>query len=142
MDGKAVAKQVESILKSGGKGSVSVPGLDNPKEQIPNAFAGHSANAEMFPTRQRWWWWSGPLRAGGDHADRPIHPAPSGAAPCAVRNYIISMGTQTPPMTARLWDFSGTFSSARGTSEGLSAAQSGKRAKGRKGPPTQARGPS
>ncbi|WP_449343970.1 C40 family peptidase [Streptomyces nigrescens] len=37
VDGKAVAKQVESILKSGDKGSVSVPGLDNPKEQIPNA---------------------------------------------------------------------------------------------------------
>ncbi|MFG2862240.1 C40 family peptidase [Streptomyces sioyaensis] len=37
MDAKAVARQVESILKGGGKGSVSVPGLDNPKEQIPNA---------------------------------------------------------------------------------------------------------
>ncbi|GFE25760.1 hypothetical protein Sliba_62130 [Streptomyces nigrescens] len=48
---------------------------------------------------------------------------------------------QTPPVTAHLWDFSGTFSSARGTSEGLSAAQSGKRVKGRKGPQTQVRGP-
>ncbi|MCZ1020352.1 C40 family peptidase [Streptomyces albulus] len=37
VDAKAVATQVESILKGGGKGSVSVPGLDNPKEQIPNA---------------------------------------------------------------------------------------------------------
>ncbi|MFH8684248.1 C40 family peptidase [Streptomyces lydicus] len=37
VDTKAVAKQVESILKGGGKGSVSVAGLDNPKEQIPNA---------------------------------------------------------------------------------------------------------
>lgn len=37
VDAKAVAKQVESILKGGGKGSVSVPGLDDPKEQIPNA---------------------------------------------------------------------------------------------------------
>lgn len=40
-----------------------------------------------------------------------------------------------------LWDFSGTFSSDRGTSEGLSAAQSGKPLKARKGPPTQVRGP-
>ncbi len=40
-----------------------------------------------------------------------------------------------------LWDFSGTFSSVRGTSEGLSAAQSGKRVKGRKGTPMQVRGP-
>ncbi|UQA98079.1 C40 family peptidase [Streptomyces halobius] len=37
VDAKAMAKQVESILKGGGKGSVSVPGLDNPTEQIPNA---------------------------------------------------------------------------------------------------------
>ncbi|MGW5818681.1 C40 family peptidase [Streptomyces noursei] len=37
VDAKAVATQVESTLKSGGKGSVSVPGLDAPKEQIPNA---------------------------------------------------------------------------------------------------------
>ncbi|MEU8913127.1 C40 family peptidase [Streptomyces nigrescens] len=37
VDAKAMAKQVESILKGSGKGSVSVPGLDNAKEQIPNA---------------------------------------------------------------------------------------------------------
>ncbi|MGW1374684.1 C40 family peptidase [Streptomyces sp. NPDC002446] len=37
VDASAVAKQVESILKGDGKGSVSVPGLDAPKEQIPNA---------------------------------------------------------------------------------------------------------
>ncbi|MFE0187560.1 C40 family peptidase [Streptomyces sp. NPDC059008] len=37
VDTAAVAKQVESILKGGSKGSVSVPGLDDPKEQIPNA---------------------------------------------------------------------------------------------------------
>lgn len=37
VDAKAVAEQVQSILKGGGKGSVSVAGLDNPKEQIPNA---------------------------------------------------------------------------------------------------------
>lgn len=37
VDTAAVAKQVESILKSGGKTTVSVPGLDDPAEQIPNA---------------------------------------------------------------------------------------------------------
>ncbi|SOE15099.1 NlpC/P60 family protein [Streptomyces sp. 2323.1] len=37
VDAKAVAKQVDSILKGGGKGSVSVRGLDNPREQISNA---------------------------------------------------------------------------------------------------------
>ncbi|MGH4028708.1 C40 family peptidase [Actinomycetota bacterium Odt1-20B] len=37
VDSAAVAKQVKSILKGGGKGSVSVSGLDDPKEQIPNA---------------------------------------------------------------------------------------------------------
>ncbi|MEU9987892.1 C40 family peptidase [Streptomyces sp. NPDC048045] len=37
VDSAAVAKQVESTLKGDGKGSVSVSGLDAPKEQIPNA---------------------------------------------------------------------------------------------------------
>ncbi|MFD8812175.1 C40 family peptidase [Streptomyces sp. NPDC059627] len=37
VDSAAVAKQVESILKGNGKGSVSVSGLDAPEEQIPNA---------------------------------------------------------------------------------------------------------
>ncbi|MFF3631613.1 C40 family peptidase [Streptomyces sp. NPDC002164] len=37
VDSAAVAKQVESILKGGGKATVSVPGLDDPAEQIPNA---------------------------------------------------------------------------------------------------------
>ncbi|MFE5908682.1 hypothetical protein ACFQ6B_06285 [Streptomyces wedmorensis] len=37
VDSAAVAKQVESILKGGGKAAVSVPGLDDPAEQIPNA---------------------------------------------------------------------------------------------------------
>jgi cell wall-associated NlpC family hydrolase len=37
VDSAAVAKQVKSILKGDGKGSVSVPGLDDPEEQIPNA---------------------------------------------------------------------------------------------------------
>lgn len=37
VDATAVAKQVKSILKNGGRGSVSVPGLDGPKEQIANA---------------------------------------------------------------------------------------------------------
>ncbi|MFG3363554.1 C40 family peptidase [Streptomyces sp. NPDC048156] len=37
VDSAAIAKQVESILKGDGKGSVSVSGLDDPEEQIPNA---------------------------------------------------------------------------------------------------------
>ncbi|MGX1675632.1 C40 family peptidase [Streptomyces sp. NPDC055400] len=37
VDSSAVAKQVESILKGGGKGFASVAGLDHPTEQIPNA---------------------------------------------------------------------------------------------------------
>ncbi|MEV3853175.1 C40 family peptidase [Streptomyces sp. NPDC050095] len=37
VDSVAVAKQVASILKGDGKASVSVPGLDKPAEQIPNA---------------------------------------------------------------------------------------------------------
>ncbi|MFC8275121.1 C40 family peptidase [Streptomyces sp. NPDC057271] len=37
VDSAVVAKQVESILKGGGKAAVSVPGLDDPAEQVPNA---------------------------------------------------------------------------------------------------------
>lgn len=37
VDSAAVAKQVESILKGDGEVSVSVSGLDDPEEQIPNA---------------------------------------------------------------------------------------------------------
>ncbi|WP_435220700.1 C40 family peptidase [Streptomyces sp. Tue6028] len=37
VDSAAVAKQVESILKGNGKGSVSVSGLDDPEAQIPSA---------------------------------------------------------------------------------------------------------
>ncbi|MFD6995110.1 C40 family peptidase [Streptomyces mirabilis] len=37
VDSTAVAKQVESILKGDGKGAVSVSGLGDPEEQIPNA---------------------------------------------------------------------------------------------------------
>ncbi|MFJ2877354.1 C40 family peptidase [Streptomyces sp. NPDC086796] len=37
VDSAAVAKQVDSILRGGGKATVSVPGLDDPAEQIPNA---------------------------------------------------------------------------------------------------------
>lgn len=37
VESAAVAKQVESILKGGDKGSVAVPGLDDTEEQIPNA---------------------------------------------------------------------------------------------------------
>ncbi|MGP3948465.1 C40 family peptidase [Streptomyces sp. 7N604] len=37
VDTAAVARRVESILKGDGKRSMSVPGLDDPEEQIPNA---------------------------------------------------------------------------------------------------------
>ncbi|OCC11554.1 C40 family peptidase [Streptomyces sp. PTY087I2] len=37
VDATAVAKQVKAILKGGDKGSVSVPGLDAPAEQVPHA---------------------------------------------------------------------------------------------------------
>ncbi|MGW5906511.1 C40 family peptidase [Streptomyces althioticus] len=37
VDTAAVAKQVKAILDGGDKGSVSVPGLDDPAEQVPNA---------------------------------------------------------------------------------------------------------
>lgn len=37
VDTAAVATQVKAILDGGDKGSVSVPGLDDPAEQVPNA---------------------------------------------------------------------------------------------------------
>ncbi|NBE53960.1 C40 family peptidase [Streptomyces boluensis] len=37
VDTGAVATQVKNILDGGGKGSVSVPGLDDPAEQVPHA---------------------------------------------------------------------------------------------------------
>ncbi|WP_435596781.1 C40 family peptidase [Streptomyces sp. S1] len=37
VDTGAVAQQVKAILEDGEKGSVSVPGLDDPAEQVPNA---------------------------------------------------------------------------------------------------------
>ncbi|MEU9319584.1 C40 family peptidase [Streptomyces sp. NPDC048295] len=37
VDAGAVAKQVKAILHGGDKGKVSVPGLDDPSEQVPNA---------------------------------------------------------------------------------------------------------
>ncbi|WP_225080514.1 C40 family peptidase [Streptomyces sp. CoT10] len=37
VDTSALAAQVKAILDGGGKGTVSVPGLDDPAEQIPNA---------------------------------------------------------------------------------------------------------
>ncbi|MFJ1744179.1 hypothetical protein ACIOG4_36680 [Streptomyces microflavus] len=37
VDTSAVAAQVKAILDGGGKDAVSVPGLDNPEEQVPNA---------------------------------------------------------------------------------------------------------
>lgn len=36
-DAAAVAAQVKGILHGGGKGTVSVPGLDDPADQVPNA---------------------------------------------------------------------------------------------------------
>ncbi|MGW2056256.1 C40 family peptidase [Streptomyces sp. NPDC001840] len=37
VDTAAVAAQVKAILDGGGKGPVSIPGLDDPAEQVPNA---------------------------------------------------------------------------------------------------------
>ncbi|WP_329612484.1 C40 family peptidase [Streptomyces brevispora] len=37
VDTAAVASQVKAILNGGGKGKVSVPGLDDPADQVPNA---------------------------------------------------------------------------------------------------------
>ncbi|WP_405539671.1 C40 family peptidase [Streptomyces sp. NBC_00075] len=52
VDSAAVAKQVESILKGDGKGSVSVSGLDEPEEQIPNAKTIQATGVAMkVPTR-------------------------------------------------------------------------------------------
>ncbi|MEU6416033.1 C40 family peptidase [Streptomyces spiralis] len=47
VDSVAVAKQVESILKGRGKTTVSVPGLDHPAEQIPNAKAIQATGVAM-----------------------------------------------------------------------------------------------
>ncbi|MGW6912055.1 C40 family peptidase [Streptomyces sp. NPDC054940] len=46
-DSAAVAKQVKSILKGDGKGSVSVSGLDDPEEQMPNAEAIQATGVAM-----------------------------------------------------------------------------------------------
>ncbi|SOE32582.1 C40 family peptidase [Streptomyces sp. OK228] len=52
VDSAAVAKQVESILKGHGKKSVSVSGLDEPEEQIPNAKTIQATGVAMkMPTR-------------------------------------------------------------------------------------------
>ncbi|MET9608385.1 C40 family peptidase [Streptomyces sp. NPDC006512] len=47
VDTAAVAGQVESVLKGSSSGSVSVPGLDDPKEQIPNAKAIQATGVAM-----------------------------------------------------------------------------------------------
>ncbi|MFJ8795100.1 C40 family peptidase [Streptomyces sp. NPDC102462] len=47
VDNSTVAKQVESILKSNAKGAVSVAGLDDPEEQIPNAEAIQATGVAM-----------------------------------------------------------------------------------------------
>ncbi|WJY50068.1 C40 family peptidase [Streptomyces chengbuensis] len=52
VDSTAVTKQVESILKGGGKATVSIPGLDDPAEQIPNAKTIQATGVAMkVPTR-------------------------------------------------------------------------------------------
>ncbi|MFJ8532833.1 C40 family peptidase [Streptomyces sp. NPDC093591] len=52
VDSAAVAKQVKSILKGDGKGSVSVSGLDDPEGQIPNAEAIQATGVALkVPTR-------------------------------------------------------------------------------------------
>lgn len=52
VDSAAVAKQVESILKGDGKGSVSVAGLDDPEDQIPYAETIQATGVAMkVPTR-------------------------------------------------------------------------------------------
>ncbi|MGW6840268.1 C40 family peptidase [Streptomyces sp. NPDC054958] len=47
VDAAAVAGQVKSVLKGSSSGSVSVPGLDDPKEQIPNAKAIQATGVAM-----------------------------------------------------------------------------------------------
>ncbi|MDX2393608.1 hypothetical protein NJL88_26825 [Streptomyces sp. DK15] len=47
VDTAAVAGQVESVLKGSSSGSVSVPGLDDPKEQVPNAKAIQATGVAM-----------------------------------------------------------------------------------------------
>ncbi|MFD0285908.1 C40 family peptidase [Streptomyces lutosisoli] len=52
VDTSAVAVQVKAILDGGGKGTVSVPGLDDPAEQIPNAKTLQATGAAMnIPAR-------------------------------------------------------------------------------------------
>ncbi|MFE1516834.1 C40 family peptidase [[Kitasatospora] papulosa] len=52
VDSAAVAKQVKAILDGGVKGSVSVPGLDDPADQVPNAKAIQATGVAMnIPAR-------------------------------------------------------------------------------------------
>ncbi|QHC21442.1 C40 family peptidase [Streptomyces sp. GS7] len=52
VDTPAVAAQVKAILDGGGKGTVSVPGLDVPAEQVPNAKAIQATGVAMhIPAR-------------------------------------------------------------------------------------------
>ncbi|MDX3097977.1 C40 family peptidase [Streptomyces sp. ME19-03-3] len=75
VDSAAVAKQVESILKGGGKATVSVPGLDDPAEQIPNARTIQATGIAMkVPTRGQIVALATALQESGlrnlDHGDR------------------------------------------------------------------------
>ncbi|MET8740773.1 C40 family peptidase [Streptomyces sp. NPDC004728] len=52
VDTAAVATQVKAILDGGDKGSVSVPGLDDPAEQVPNAKTVQATGVAMnIPAR-------------------------------------------------------------------------------------------
>ncbi|MDX3866825.1 C40 family peptidase [Streptomyces europaeiscabiei] len=52
VDTSAVAAQVKAILDGGGKGMVSVPGLDDPAEQVPNAKTVQATGVAMnIPAR-------------------------------------------------------------------------------------------
>ncbi|MEU1776417.1 C40 family peptidase [Streptomyces sp. NPDC019922] len=52
VDSAAVAKQVKAILDGGDKGSVSVPGLEDPADQVPNAKTIQATGVAMsIPSR-------------------------------------------------------------------------------------------
>ncbi|WP_257980448.1 tyrosine-type recombinase/integrase [Streptomyces sp. CB02959] len=64
-----------------------------------------------------------------------------GEASCAASGLPHGSPARRADQAAHLWDFSGTFSSFRGSFEGLSAAQDRKPLKDRKGPPPQVGSP-
>ncbi|UUU38728.1 C40 family peptidase [Streptomyces sp. NBC_00162] len=75
VDAAAVVGQVESVLKGSSSDSVSVPGLDDPKEQIPNAKAIQATGVAMrVPVRGQIVALATALQESGlrnlDHGDR------------------------------------------------------------------------